>query len=57
MKIRKPSLKEILILMMVYNGCNGIIGVIQDNYFYAGCSIGLGIVLIGLIDVMDRYGF
>jgi len=47
-KIRKPSLKEILILMIVYNGCNGIIGVVQDNCFYAGCSIGLGLILIYL---------
>jgi len=48
MKLRKLSQREMLTLLICFDGANGISCVVIGSYILAGCSIGLGLILIYL---------
>ena len=50
MKLRKLSPREYLTLWIWFDGACGVSCVVNGSYVWAGCNIGLGLVLIYLRD-------
>jgi len=54
MKLRRLSLREYFTLLIWFDGACGVSSVVNEQYLWAGCSIGLGLGLI-LIYLREKF--
>jgi len=56
MKIRKPKLSEVGMLMIVWCGLEAIGGYVRESYLFAGIEVSIGVIWIYLREIAKERG-